>query len=100
MDLGDNHWLRFTSWKPDRELNPQYEGFPDIERLGAIMTHKTPNGIECEGSIFFDSEVTRKFFESRDRWTVESWEPLTLMPSVLCHCGDHGFVHKGRWVHA
>ena len=29
--------------------------------------------------------------------TVE-WEPLTISPSVLCQCGDHGFIRNGKWV--
>lgn len=34
-------------------------------------------------------------------WTVESLEPLTLSPSLLCRvCGCHGFIREGRWVPA
>lgn len=34
-------------------------------------------------------------------WQVESWDPLTLSPSVLCNtCGLHGFIREGRWVPA
>ena len=39
IDLGDGHTLRFTCWKPDRELNPQYADLPDVERVGAIVSH-------------------------------------------------------------
>lgn len=32
-------------------------------------------------------------------WRVESLEPLTLSPSLLCtSCGLHGFVRNGAWV--
>lgn len=35
------------------------------------------------------------------RWTVESTEPLTLSPSLLCRgCGNHGWIREGRWVPA
>lgn len=36
----------------------------------------------------------------RPLWQVQSWEPLTISPSVLCSCGDHGFIREGRWVPA
>jgi hypothetical protein len=36
-----------------------------------------------------------------DKWTVESVDPLTLSPSLLCRaCGHHGFIRGGRWVPA
>jgi hypothetical protein len=34
-------------------------------------------------------------------WAVESMEPLTLSPSILCRtCGHHGFIREGKWVPA
>ncbi|MGE5827236.1 MAG: DUF6527 family protein [Micromonosporaceae bacterium] len=108
-DLGDGHTLRFVAWAPDRALNPQYDGIPDVERWGAIIAHPAgPTPIvpshlasgQCEGMVTFDGEVQRQLSADRPRWTVESWEPLTLSPSVLCACGDHGFVRDGRWVRA
>lgn len=34
-------------------------------------------------------------------WTLESWEPLTVSPSLLCMgCGAHGFIREGKWVPA
>ncbi len=100
LDLGHNHTLRYTTWAPDRGLNPQYADLPDVERIGAIVAHHKPDGSSCEGAIFFDSETARRVLPDRPRWTVQSWEPLTLNPSLLCHCGDHGFIRDGRWVQA
>jgi hypothetical protein len=97
VDLGHGHTLRFTSWAPDRRLNPQDADLPDVERIGAIIAHHHPDGTLCEGSIMFDGEVTRRLFPGRPLWAVESWEPLTLSPSVAAPCGDHGFVRVGRW---
>lgn len=97
VDLGHGHTLRFYRWAPDRDLNPQYADLPDLERAGAIITHRLPDGGDCEGALAFDGEVARRVFPDRPRWIVESWEPLTLSPSVLCSCGDHGFVRSGRW---
>ncbi len=34
-------------------------------------------------------------------WAVESEDPLTLSPSLLCMtCGHHGFIREGEWVPA
>lgn len=32
------------------------------------------------------------------KWQIESVDPLTLSPSLLCRaCGHHGFIRNGRW---
>ncbi len=109
IDLGNGHTLRFTRWAPDRELNPQYDGVPDVERWGAIVGHPAgPHPLVpadestgyCEGGITFDGPVQRQVHPCAPKWTVESWDPLTLSPSLLCGCGDHGFVRAGRWAPA
>jgi hypothetical protein len=101
IDIGDNHWIRYLCWKPDRSINPQYEGIPDVEKYGAIVGHLKPDGKPCEGAINFDSEVARKISPNQLKWTVESWEPLTLSPSLQCGaCPDHGFIRGGKWVRA
>jgi hypothetical protein len=102
IDLGDNHCLKFVSWYPDRELNPQYDGIPDVEKWGARVLHlsdKSETG-KCEGFITFDGEVQRQVFAAVAKWQVQSWEPLTVSPSLLCSCGDHGYIREGKWVRA
>ena len=47
-----------------------------------------------------DGPVTSQIFPAGARWQVQSTEPLTLSPSIPCHCGDHGFIRDGRWVAA
>lgn len=33
-----------------------------------------------------------------DKWQVESWDPITLSPSLQCGaCPQHGFLRNGRW---
>src|SRR5207248_2263507 len=87
LDLGHGHTLRYTSWSPDRALNPQYAHLPDVDRWGAIVGH--PVGLHpivpaaqssgyCEGMITFDGPVQREVQPNGPKWTVESWEPLTL----------------------
>jgi hypothetical protein len=101
IDLGHGHVIRYADWDPDLDLNPQYAHLSGQlpARVSAIVTHKTPDGGECEGIITFDTPVARAQFTG-PFWTVESWEPLTLSPSLACHCGDHGFIRQGRWVTA
>lgn len=100
IDLGSGHTLRFFAWAPDRDLNPQYEGLADVERAGAIIDHPAPDGSTCSGAVTFDSPTMRALYPEGPLWTVEQDEPLTLSPSVLCSCGDHGFVRDGKWVAA
>ena len=102
LDLGDEHTLRYMTWSPDPDLNPQYRdlpGEPD-DPVGAIVSHRKPDGSYCEGGIHFDTARTRRMNDGHALWTVESWEPLTLSPSLLCKCGDHGFIRAGAWVKA
>ncbi len=107
LDLGDGHTLSFADWNPDLDLNPQYRDIADQlpARVTGIVRHKLPGvnpgtqGGYCEGAITFDTPAARAHF-SGPYWTVESWEPLTLSPSLLCRCGDHGFIRAGRWVPA
>ena len=62
---------------------------------------------KCSGSIFFDVPWTAARFTEKARWKVESWEPLTLSPSIRTFSGDrenlhehHGFIREGKWVEA
>lgn len=106
LDLGDGHTLMWLSWGPDRRLNEKYSGIPDIPRWGAIVSHPGRDGNVCVSAIHFASpERDRVLAISEEsphpQWTVESWEPLTLSPSLGCRaCGDHGFIRSGRWVRA
>lgn len=106
IDLGHDHFLYYHQWSPDRDLNPHYEGIEDIEKFSASIEHlHAQTGKRCVGGITFDTpEIQHALEISRSRggfgsavWQVESWEPLTISPSVLCSCGDHGFIRNGRW---
>lgn len=101
IDIGHDHSMRYFRWSPDRELNPQYDGIPDEPKAGIIIDHKKPDGTECSGVCHFDTPVMQKVFPEANHWQVESWDPLTMSPSILCRtCGDHGFIREGRWVPA
>lgn len=91
LDLDEGRFLEFT----------RHNGWI----VGAIETHPSAkDGSPCEGSLFFDVPEVRKTYDSQsqnNRWTVESWDPLTLSPSLLCQaCGNHGFIREGKWVPA
>lgn len=101
LDLGDGHTLRWIEWDPDPELNPQYADLPPEEfHHGAIVSHTKPDGSYCEGAVTLDSPRSRRITGPHAFWTVQSRDPLTLSPSLLCDCGDHGFIRDGRWVRA
>lgn len=95
LDLGGGHQLRFTG-PADGQGHP----------IGVIERHPRPDtGQSCEGSLLFDTAPDRFRTtgdgSARPTWHVESWEPLTLSPSILCTaCGNHGFVRDGRWAPA
>jgi hypothetical protein len=104
--LGHGHFLRWASWRPDRHLNPQYAHLPDVERCTALIRHDLlPGDAEpgcvrrgyCEAAATLDGPVTMQLFPEQARWQVLCMEPLTLSPSLLCHCGDHGYIQGGRW---
>lgn len=61
--------------------------------------HKDKEGEWCVGYVPFD--VASEIRTGGDHWTIESWDPLTLSPSLLCRtCGNHGFIRRGVWVPA
>lgn len=107
LDLGSDHFLRFTKWAPD-DLpgNRQWLGIPEgplpvVEKYGAIVWHLTSDGKRCEGAITFRNEWSVKHTDGHALWDVESWEPLTVHPSLACQlCGDHGFIRDGKWIKA
>jgi hypothetical protein len=69
------------------------------EPTGVEVEHLTPGGKPCVGWINLDVARNHDLPEAR-KWQVESWDPITLSPSLLCGCGDHGFVRSGKWVPA
>lgn len=101
IDLGHGHTLTYMGRYPDRDLNPQDRDRPDVERYAALVEHLTPDGEPCASAATFAGEVQAQIEPNKPTWTIESWEPLTLSPSLLCRrCGDHGFIRSGQWVPA
>ena len=101
LDLGHSHTFRWARWSPDRELNPQYADVPDVEHAHGLIEHPRGDGSgqRCVGGIVPDTAPPH-LTAGRATWHVESLDPLTLSPSILCSCGDHGFIRDGRWIPA
>ena len=61
---------------------------------GLWWWHKRPGTeVECENSGYIP-------LRGPSGWSLESMEPLTLTPSLLCmrsECGRHGFIEGGAW---
>ena len=74
--------------------------------VGIIEYHPKPDDSECGVAVNFSRPLNPSATEAaRPVWSVESLEPLTISPSVLCSpdkggCGSHGFIRDGRWVAA
>lgn len=90
IDLGDGHKIVFSEYKGEK-------------RVCANVLHPPVEG-KCDGDGFiaFEGRSWARSFEARiATWTIESDEPFTLSPSILCRaCGDHGFIRGGKWVRA
>lgn len=74
---------------------------------GVIELHEKADGTICGGSVMFalpyGASAVPRSEGVTPKWKVESLDPLTLSPSVLCSpelggCGHHGFIQGGRWV--
>jgi len=88
IDLGRGVTITYTRWGAH-------------DKVGLLEEHKRPDGTPCEGGVLFDLPGVREAFPDRALWQVESWDPLTLSPSLLCRrCGHHGWIREGRWVPA
>lgn len=61
--------------------------------------HDCPLNGDAPGAIAFDVPEN-DYVPAEAKWQLESIEPLTISPSLLCPCGHHGFIRQGRWVPA
>ena len=90
IDIGSDHFIRFSSYQDD-------------DKTGITVLHKDKSGATCRGWVAFRGGAWEKAFVASAQpiqaWDVQSLDPLTISPSVLCRaCGDHGFIRDGKWV--
>lgn len=86
--LDNDNLLQFVRWKDD----------PDPYL--ALWWHRVPSGEGwCTGSFAWRNPDLAYFPDNTVTWTLHSWEPLTVSPSLLClDCQRHGFIREGKWV--
>lgn len=98
--VGEGFYYRFVTEENAIELmGKTHTGLILVGPAAPECKHKKQNdGPWCGGGINFNnSRVAEK--EGRPMWTVKSWEPLTITPSIACDCaGQHGFITDGRYV--
>lgn len=92
IDIGGGHEIEFVSYNGD-------------EKAAINDYHHSADGkTACQGFISFRGGAWAKKFENNpdhQAWDVQSFEPLSITPSVLCRsCGDHGHITNGKWVKA
>jgi hypothetical protein len=104
FDLGSGFSYSFFSWKPERDLNPQYDGIPDVEKAGITIWKDG----ELVGSCHFDTPEVRRVpgLHSGHWWKLLSLDPLHIEPSIQMYDqktrkpSHHGFIRGGKWVQA
>lgn len=76
---------------------------PEGEHAGGVVWHTHADGQLCGGAVQFVPSPHRSD-GGGPVWQVESWDPLTISPSVLAKSGPppgteclHGFIRNGIW---
>ena len=117
LDLGDEHYLAWTyqAEYEDVRSDGTYRAKEDDHGktvidgrgpIGATFYHRGPTSTGwCGGALTFDVAHLHPGLRTRGGkpvplWQVQSMDPLTLSPSLLCNCGDHGWVKEGKWQRA
>lgn len=96
LDLGHDHYVEpFGRYNDPTDATV---GYHVLHRKGP-NPHPAYEGSDwCMGGITLDVPAAEGLTGAR--WQVQSMEPLTVSPSLLCECGDHGFIRDGKWVPA
>jgi Family of unknown function (DUF6527) len=91
-------WCGIDEW----HLRPHIEGidWPQTDEKGDVW---------CVGYCLFAVPEADAYADAycggqrESRWQVQSYDPLTLSPSIQCGvkgCSSHGFIQQGTWVGA
>ncbi|MGH2683013.1 MAG: hypothetical protein ACRDIX_07250 [Actinomycetota bacterium] len=72
-------------------------GYGSEDVAAFVVRHPLPEGGGCEGLVPIDPKYAR----GKQPWVVESWDQLTISPSIVCTEHDvHGHIRNGLWVDA
>lgn len=94
LDLGSGVWI--SPFSDYQEPFARAEGV-EADHIGGIVWHVHEDRRVCGGAVYFAPR------SDGPAWTVESWDPLTLSPSILARSGPggaeclHGYIRAGRW---
>lgn len=96
IDIGSGVFVSFyRCYRSSGVQTPGHVWPAEEDRAGLILWHPKPAGGRCAVSVPW----RQCGGQSRELWTLESMEPLTLSPSIVHRmCGAHGFISEGRWV--
>ncbi len=87
--LDDDHALTWSQWPGETEPH------------GGVLWHRKGDGSWCAGSWYVRPPMHEgKPFQPVEIWILVSQAPVTLSPSFLCHCGEHGWIRDSTWVKA
>lgn len=78
MDIGAGHRYRMV--------------YQDGTAVALDEVHRSGTGNPCAGWIPFTGRGTHSV-----TWDLVSETPLTLSPSLLCSCGEHGYIRNDTW---
>ena len=91
--LDDDNAITWTYAKGDSEPNG---GLHWHRKKEVLELSATPGW--CVGGFYIKPEGNPA---GAPMWTLESKEPVTVSPSLLCRsCGQHGFIRGGKWIGA
>lgn len=91
IDAG--HGVSFTI-RYEKDGEPSAQGGDPI-----ALYYKHDCSVHGDNAGAIELDVPQNDFVPADaKWQIESVDPLTLSPSLLCRaCGHHGFLRNGRW---
>lgn len=105
MDIGGGHRVEFYVIPAQNFLDAADILLTTVDENGLMAAgiidwhRRADTGAWCGGALSFIA------IDDNPVWTVESLDPLTITPSVLCSpelggCGDHGWITAGNWIPA
>lgn len=92
--------MNATAWK---SMGAGIEAVMTMDHLdrytGLMYRHECRDGQKDQEIIFDLPWNHTEQHAGKKTWKVESWEPLTLAPSLGCAaCGLHGWIRDGSWI--